>query len=339
MSEEHEVSLMSARQVLEAMDRSRFAVSVLVVAKDGQVNVGPDALEDQPVPADGPSNQHFAHLPAALSSSLGASLDIVFPLLHGPFGEDGTVQGLFELLRLPYVGSGVAGSALGMDKGLMKAAFTAAGLPQVSFELVTADRWRRAPQTVLDDLGRLALPLFVKPANLGSSVGISRVEQRDQLSAALNLSFTYDRRVVVEEGLVVRELEVAVLGNDQPEATWPGEIIPSSDYYDYEAKYIKGSPLQIPAPVTAQQGALMRQLAVQAFAAVDAAGLARVDFFIERATGRVLINEINTMPGFTQFSMYPQLWAHHGLSYRALLTRLIELGLERHQNVATRDKG
>jgi D-alanine-D-alanine ligase len=254
-----------------------------------------------------------------------AQPDIFFPVLHGTYGEDGTVQGLLELASVPYVGSGVAASAAGMDKELMKALFAQAGLPQVPYRVL-----RRGDDP--SGLGALGLPVFVKPANLGSSVGVSKVKRDEDLSAALELAFSFDRKVVVEAGADVREIELSVLGNDAPEASVPGEIVPDREFYDYESKYSATSrtELRIPAPLDEATRAAARELACRAFRAVDAAGYARVDFFLERRSGGLLVNEINTIPGFTSISMFPKLWEASGLAYDALLGRLVQLGLERH---------
>jgi D-alanine-D-alanine ligase len=246
------------------------------------------------------------------------------------------VQGLLELAGIPYVGSGVLGSAVGMDKALMKATFEQAGLPVCRWFLVREKDFRDRPEAVAAEAERLGYPLFVKPANLGSSVGITKVRAPEGLAAALAEAFRYDRRAVVEEGLTARELECGVLGNDEPEASVVGEVIPSHEFYDYEAKYVAGSRVEIPARIPPEVASEVRRLAVQAFLAIDAAGLARVDFFYTH-DGRVLVNEINTMPGFTPYSMYPKMWEATGLSYAELLARLVELGLERHRQKSAKE--
>jgi D-alanine-D-alanine ligase len=254
------------------------------------------------------------------------------PLLHGPLGEDGTVQGMLELLNVPFVGSGVLSSALSMDKAMMKALFERAGLEQVAHRVLRR-RDPAAERRLLDELG---LPLFVKPANLGSSVGISKVKRATELEAALELAFRYDRKVVVERGLDVREIELSVLGNDEPRASLPGEIVPDREFYDYDSKYAAESRtgLLIPAPLDARATAEAQRLAIAAFQAVDAAGYSRVDLFLERASGRLLVNEINTIPGFTSISMYPKLWQASGLAYEDLLARIVTLARERHEQRA-----
>jgi D-alanine-D-alanine ligase len=255
----------------------------------------------------------------------------VFPVLHGPMGEDGTVQGLLELAGVPYVGCGVLASAVGMDKAMMKAAFAAAGLPLVPWLLVRRADWELDAQRAADQVeGALRYPMFVKPANMGSSVGITKATDRASLERGLTAAAGYDRRIVVEQGIPAREIEVSVLGNERPEASVPGEVVPSNEWYDYEAKYLSGaSQILIPAPVPPALAEQVRALAVRAFAAVDGAGLARVDFLLNRETGELFLNEVNTMPGFTPVSMYAKMWEASGLPYAALLDRLVRLALER----------
>jgi D-alanine-D-alanine ligase len=254
---------------------------------------------------------------------------VYFPILHGTFGEDGTVQGLFELAAVPYVGAGVAASAAAMDKELMKALFAHAGLPQGPWRVLR----ERDAAVEARLVGELGLPLFVKPANLGSSVAVSKVRSVDELDGALGQAFAYDRKVLLETAIDARELEVSVLGNDRPEASPPGEIVPDREFYDYDSKYSPESRTQLllPAPLDSGRTAEIRDLAVAAFRAVDARGYARVDFFLEKASGRLLVNEINTIPGFTSISMFPKLWQLAGLSYTELVARLVELALEHHR--------
>jgi D-alanine-D-alanine ligase len=260
-------------------------------------------------------------------------VDVIFPVLHGTFGEDGTVQGLLELADIPYIGAGVLASAAGMDKDVMKRLFRDAGLPVVPWELVLRADWEKDPAAVRKRIERkLRYPLFVKPANLGSSVGITKTHGPLELPAAMNLAAQYDRKILVEKGIDAREIECSVLGNDAPQASVPGEVVPVNEFYDYEAKYIKeGSDLIIPASLTARQTKRVQELAVRAFQAIDGAGMGRVDFLLDRKTGKVYVNEINTIPGFTSISMYPKLWEASGVPYSQLLDRLIELALERHQ--------
>jgi D-alanine-D-alanine ligase len=260
------------------------------------------------------------------------SIDVVFPVLHGPMGEDGTVQGLLELAGAPYVGCGVLASSVGMDKAMMKAAFAAAGLPQTPWLLVRRVDWERdSEQTLTQIEASLRYPIFVKPANLGSSVGISKATDRDALGRGLREAADYDRRIVVEQGVDAREIEVSILGNDDPAASVPGEIVPSNEWYDYQAKYLGGeSRILIPAPIAPDMAEQVREMGIRAFKAIDGAGLARVDFLLDRGNGALYLNEVNTMPGFTSVSMYAKMWEASGLRYNALLDRLIELALERH---------
>jgi len=340
-SGEHEVSLASAASVLAAIDRSRYDVVPIGIAKDGHWLVGGDPLRAlaeaaglplalPPAPATGAT---LARVQTAggLPAGLAARLDIVFPLLHGPYGEDGTVQGLLELADLPYVGAGVLASAVGMDKATMKAVFRAHGLPIVPHLVVLRHEWTAGREGIAGRVAEeLGFPCFVKPSNLGSSVGISKVRAAPELGGAVAAAFAHDRKILVERGVTGREIEVSVLGNDLPEASVPGEVLPGKDWYDYEAKYTEGiAKLLIPAPVSAGLVAEFRSLAVRAFRAVDAAGLARVDFFLEDEV-RIWVNEINTIPGFTRTSAYPRLWEASGLPYPRLVDRLIELALERH---------
>jgi D-alanine-D-alanine ligase len=279
-----------------------------------------------------------AEFPARRTSDRAIQVDIIFPVLHGTFGEDGTIQGLLELADLPYVGAGVLGSAAGMDKDIMKSLFRAARLPIVKHVTVLRSAWEKNPARVAAQIeSKLRYPVFVKPANLGSSVGISKARDRKQLRAAMAEAARFDRKIVIEQGVggrrnKAREIECSVLGNDQPITSLPGEIVPGKEFYDYTAKYLaEGSELFIPAKLRANETREVRALAVRAFQAVDCAGLARVDFLMDPVTRKIFVNEINTMPGFTAISMYPKMWAASGVSYPQLITRLIELGFERHQ--------
>jgi len=326
-SDEHEVSLASARSVVAAAGDS-FVVTPRVISKTGQL-LPPDASAR--VLASGETGSPHAvgaGIEGGLERLEPTAFDVVLPLLHGPFGEDGSVQGLLKIMGLPFVGSDVLGSAVGMDKGVMKAVFAAHGFPQVPHHVVTRSAWRSQPERLLGQLETLPYPLFVKPANLGSSVGIGRAESRAELATALTEAARFDRRIVVEQGLVdARELEVGVLGNDRPEASVVGEIHFESSFYDFHSKYTEGeAALLIPAAIPAAVAGRCRALALAAFAAIDAAGLARVDFFLHE--GALYLNEINTMPGFTATSMYPKLWEASGVPYAALLERLIALALE-----------
>ena len=263
----------------------------------------------------------------------GFTLDVVFPVLHGPYGEDGTVQGLLELANVPYVGAGVLASAVGMDKAMMKLVFAARGLPICEYEVVAKRHWQQDERGTLHTIvNHLGFPVFVKPANLGSSVGISKAKHATELRAAINLAADFDRKIIVEAAVPhAREIEVAVLGNDEPLASVPGEVVPSREFYDYEAKYVTDdSALVIPAPLTGRQTQEIRTLALAAFNAIDGAGMARVDFLLSSESGVVYLNEVNTIPGFTTIGMYAKLWAATGLAFPALLDRLVELALERH---------
>ncbi len=346
-SGEHEVSLMSARSVMGALDREKYEVIPIGITREGRWLAG-KALQAL---AEGTTEDTRAAtlLPQPGSAALmewdagteqvrpETGLDVVFPVLHGPYGEDGTMQGLLELAGIPYVGAGVTGSAVGMDKAIFKQVMQAAGIPVLPWQLVLRSDWRNRPESVLDHLeAALTYPMFTKPANLGSSVGISKCANREALIAGLDMAATYDRRIVVERGVNARELEVAVLGNDRPEASIVGEIRPRRTFYDYVAKYVSDdSELLIPAPLTPEQSDAVRELAIRAYQAIDCAGLGRVDLLLDRDTGRLYLNEINTMPGFTRISMYPKLWEASGLPYPALLDRLIELALERYEDKAS----
>jgi len=262
----------------------------------------------------------------------GLNLDVIFPVLHGPYGEDGTMQGLLELANVPYVGAGVLASAVGMDKAVMKVVFAAAGLPVCPYRVVLRHEWQQNRETTLADLqDALGFPMFVKPANLGSSVGISKAKDAEQLTGAMELAGDFDRKIVIEAAVPsAREIECAVLGNDAPEASVPGEVIPSREFYDYEAKYLDdGSRIVIPAELESDTAEEIRRLSIAAFKAIDCAGMARVDFLVGRRN-RIFVNEVNTIPGFTTISMYSKLWAASGVDYPALLDRLIALALERH---------
>jgi D-alanine-D-alanine ligase len=336
-SGEHEVSIASAAAIFKHLDPARYDAVPIKIAKDGRWALGgdtPKALSAADVHKQGASEALVAVDPSAALQ--GSHIDVVFPVLHGPYGEDGTVQGLLELANVPYVGAGVLGSAVGMDKAVMKALFAAANLPIVPHLTVLRRDWERDPAGVTRAVARdLRYPAFVKPANLGSSVGISKATSDAGLADAMKLALDFDRKVVIEAGVPqAREIECAVLGNDDPEASVPGEIIVThpDGFYSYAAKYLdpNGSSWQIPADIPSEIAALVRRLSVDAFKALELAGMARVDFFVERQSGQVFLNEVNTIPGFTTISMYPKMWEATGLSYPALLDRLIALALERH---------
>ncbi len=342
-SGEHEVSLASASSVLKALNPKKYQVTPIGITRHGQWRVGSSASQrlhevlerGTPVlPSADPTGPNLVPVDQKRTQPAGPQVDVMFPVLHGTFGEDGTVQGLFELANVPYVGAGVLASAVGMDKDVMKRLFRDAGLPVVKWVCVLRREWERSPESVSRRIKKkLRYPAFVKPANSGSSVGISKARNAKELRAAMNLAAKYDRKIVVEQGLDAREIECSVLGNEHPRASVPGEVVPVNEFYDYEAKYLKeGSELIIPAPLSPKQTRQVRELAVRAFQAVDAAGMARVDFLLDRKTRRIFVNEINTIPGFTSISMYPKLWEASGLAYRKLLDRLIELAFERHRD-------
>ncbi|WP_066424936.1 D-alanine--D-alanine ligase family protein [Anabaena sp. 4-3] len=351
-SGEHEVSIKSARAIATALSAeenvNKYEVLPFYIQKDGRWLAGEVSQQvlKSGVPLSNPQNSTSSEsndLSHAQQQALErwqsppqvAEVDVWFPILHGPNGEDGTIQGLLTLMQVPFVGSGVLGSAMGMDKIAMKMAFEQAGIAQVKYKAITrAQVWSNPcvfPKLCDEIEAALGYPCFVKPANLGSSVGISKARSRQELEQALDNAASYDRRIIVEAGVIAREVECAVLGNDQPQASVVGEISFNSDFYDYETKYTPGkADLLIPAVIPDEITRKIQDMALQAFAAVDAAGLARVDFFYVEATGEVLINEINTLPGFTATSMYPQLWNHSGIPFPELVDRLIQLALERH---------
>ncbi|MFL5731556.1 MAG: D-alanine--D-alanine ligase family protein [Chloroflexia bacterium] len=363
-SSEHEVSLASARSVMRAMDPDKYEVVPVGITKQG-VWIGSgdpmaalrSGVDQSQIPllgsmlAPDPTGQGRAEI-VELTPSEGHGLtvtadsrpiDVIFPVLHGPYGEDGTIQGMLETAGIPYVGAGVLGSAVGMDKDVMKRLFISSGLPVVPYVCFTRAEWRSNPASVQARAEeKLTYPMFAKPANMGSSVGISKVHGPAEFAAALDIAARYDRRIIVEQGMDARECECAVLGNDQPEASVVGEVVPGNEFYDYRAKYIDdNSDLIIPARLPDRVTDEVRRLSIAAFKALDAAGMARVDFFVARDLSAVWLNEINTIPGFTRISMYPKLWEASGLPYPALIDRLIELALERHaerqQNKAALD--
>ncbi len=373
-SGEHEVSLLSAASVLQAIDRSKYEVVPIGITKEGRwVSAGhaerllgggasgkhlragdPETTQPAavlrrgesvlvpPVPSEAliPFEREAGAMTGGLSQTSPdqvLSVDVIFPVLHGTFGEDGTIQGLFELAGIAYVGSGVLGSAAGMDKDAMKRLFQSVKLPMVKWVTFLRGEWEKSPRKVRSKIeGALQYPVFVKPANLGSSVGITKAHDAKELGPAIELAARFDRKIVVEQGVggkngKARELEVAVLGNDAPEASVVGEVVPGKEFYDYEAKYLsEGSDLIVPAKLTKAQAKQVREMAIAAFKACDCAGLARVDFLMEPGkSGRIYVNEINTLPGFTSISMYPRLWAASGVAYPQLIDRLIALAMER----------
>src|SRR5882762_1974941 len=378
-SGEHEVSLLSAASVLKAIDKTKYEVVPIGITKDGrwltadhaerllhgdadaksdrptQLRAGdPDATPGAALLAQGeavivppePVHRDSGMTPFRIEASAlrraadrAINVDVIFPVLHGTFGEDGTIQGLLELADIAYVGAGVLGSSAGMDKDVMKSLFQAAGLPLVKHVTVLRGNWERDPKKVQKLVeSKLKYPVFVKPANLGSSVGISKAHDRKELGPAIEEAARFDRKIVIEEGVggknrKAREIECSVLGNDDPKASVAGEIVPCKEFYDYDAKYLdEGSELVIPAKITKAEMKKFQTLAIAAFQAVDCSGLARVDFLMDPKSRRIFVNEINTMPGFTSISMYTKLWAASGLKYGDLIDRLIQLGIERHQD-------
>jgi D-alanine-D-alanine ligase len=375
-SGEHEVSLLSAASVLNAIDKEKYEVVPIGITKGGRwltaehaenLLTGKLVLEPRNLRAGDPETTSPAavlargesvvvppepvHRQSGLvpfqtdvaltrrASDRAINVDVIFPVLHGTFGEDGTIQGLLELADIPYVGAGVLGSAAGMDKDIMKSLFIAAGIPIVKHVTILRGAWANDPKKLQKLVeSKLIYPVFVKPANLGSSVGISKAHNRKELGPAIEEAAKFDRKIVIEQGVggkkeKAREIECSVLGNDEPVASVPGEIVPGKEFYDYTAKYVdEGSQLIIPAKLTKAETKKVQELAVAAFQAVDCSGLARVDFLMDPKTGKIFLNEINTMPGFTSISMYPKLWAASGLEYADLIDRLIQLGIERHED-------
>ena len=374
-SGEHEVSLLSAASVLNAIDKEKYDVVPIGITKDGRWLTAEHAehllqgklmLEPRNLRAGDPETTPSAavlargesvvvppepvHRQSGLvpfqtdaammrrASDRAINVDVIFPVLHGTFGEDGTIQGLLELADIPYVGAGVLGSAAGMDKDIMKSLFIAAGIPIVKHVTLLRSMWEKEPKKVAKLVGKLKYPVFVKPANLGSSVGISKAHNRKELGPAIEEAAKFDRKIVIEQGVggakeKAREIECSVLGNDEPAASVPGEIVPGKEFYDYTAKYVdEGSQLIIPAKLSKSETKKVQDLAIAAFKAVDCSGLARVDFLMDPKTRKIYLNEINTMPGFTAISMYPKLWAASGLAYADLIDRLIQLGIERHDD-------
>ena len=335
-SGEHEVSIASAAAVVQNLDKQRYEAIPIRIEKDGRWIIA-DRLPASSSAAEvvaHPGDEQIMTIERGNSPMItGLALDVVFPVLHGPYGEDGTVQGLLELANIPYVGAGVLASSVGMDKAVAKLVFEAKGLPQVKYLVVLRSEWSAAPPKVKKDVSfKLGYPVFVKPANLGSSVGISKAKSEVDLSAAIELAAEFDRKIVIEAAVPnAREIEIAVLGNDDPEVSAPGEVIPSREFYDYQAKYLDDDsrtiiPAELPATVTAE----VKRLAIEVFRALDCAGMARVDFLMDGGTGTLYVNEINTIPGFTTISMYSKMWAASGVPYPELLDRLITLARERH---------
>jgi D-alanine-D-alanine ligase len=349
-SAEHEVSLLSARAIVKALDRSRFSPVLIGIDKQGrfqlqseeqlletakdlrQLSLGASHGEValNPVPDQAPLLQKGALAP---DTTLGP-IDIVFPVLHGTYGEDGTVQGLLELAGLPYVGAGVLGSSVGMDKAIMKRVLQSSDIPVVDYVMLRHIDFKRDPDGCVNTALQMGLPCFVKPANAGSSVGVSKVKTKEEMHKALSYAFEFDNKILCEKAINAREIEVAVLGNDEPIASIPGEIVVTHQdgFYSYEAKYVDadGSYPEIPAKLPPEKLKEIQEIAVKTFIALDCSGMARVDFFVDKDSGAVYINEINTIPGFTAISMYPKMWEASGLNFQSLISRLLDLAVERH---------
>jgi len=334
-SGEHEVSVTSAASIFKHIDRNKYEPIAIRIEKDGLWSFPQQEPKASNV-AQAIAQARAAQRDATTTSdpALGAlKLDVVFPVLHGPYGEDGTIQGLLEMAGLAYVGNGVLASAAGMDKSIMKLLFAGRGLPVCRSQDFVRPEWDRNRNALLQKIGALGLPVFVKPANLGSSVGITKVKTQAELVPAIELALQFDRKIIVEAAVPrAREIECAVLGNDEPKTSVPGEILPSREFYDYEAKYLdEGSKTVIPADLPPATVAQVQRLAIEAFRAIDGAGLARVDFLMDGDAGTIYLNEINTLPGFTNISMYSKMWEASGVGYSALVDRLIQLGIDRHK--------
>ncbi|HAV40930.1 MAG TPA: D-alanine--D-alanine ligase A [Acidobacteria bacterium] len=328
-SAEHEVSITSARAIYQNLDKKKYQIGSIYITKEGSWKVVSSPLAPAEELIRG---QAFSFLPWSSDGQRSElKSEVYFPVLHGPYGEDGTIQGLLEMADAPYVGAAVLASAVGMDKVIFKNLLSQLGLPVTPYQVVYENDYKQEGSKLIKKINSsFDYPLFVKPANMGSSVGISKVKKRADLPAALELAFRYDRKILVEKAIAGREIECSVLGNDWPEASLPGEVIPYHEFYDYADKYLEGKTgFKIPAELPEALTKKIRQLAIASFQAIDASGLARVDFFLENETNIVYINEINTIPGFTEISMYPKLWEASGLSFSQLLDRLIELALER----------
>jgi D-alanine-D-alanine ligase len=337
-SGEHEISIKSASSVISALDPDEFEISAIGLTKSGKLA---GVSEVQRMLPDEVLSR--VHIRAGLTGMLltegqETGAEIYFPLLHGPYGEDGTIQGLLEIAGLPYIGCGVLASAVGMDKDVMKKLFLQAGLPVAPFRTLLVHETLEDLKSVKEELSReIGYPMFSKPANLGSSVGIRKIHSKEEFEEAFLFSSQFDRKVLIEKGIDAREIECAILGNDNAQASIAGEVLPAHEFYDYDAKYInEDSRLEIPARIDDKKMSEIRDFALQSFKAIDGAGLARVDFFLERKTDKIWINEINTMPGFTPISMYSKLWAATGVSFHELVRRLVRLGKEKHQERSER---
>jgi len=354
-SGEHEVSLASAEAVIANLSPDKYEIVPIGITKNGQWLLGSEpatllaaghtveAVQGSATDPQGtslvtitgdPTLKRLIPLQAGKPLNENGEIDIIFPVLHGTYGEDGTMQGLLEMANIPYVGNGILGASLGMDKEKMKMVFDAAGLPNVRYLVYRRNQWERDPDAIVEAVEQqLGYPTFVKPVNLGSSVGINKAHDRAELVHAINVAAEFDRKIIIEQGINCREFECAVLGNDEPIVSVVGEVVASNEFYDYNAKYIDNqSRIDIPAHISPALSEQIRRYAIQAFQALDLNGLARIDFFIDKDTEQVYINEVNTLPGFTKISMYPKLWAASGIPYDELLDRLIELGIERYED-------
>ncbi|MCP2520001.1 D-alanine--D-alanine ligase [Candidatus Aminicenantes bacterium AC-708-M15] len=331
-SAEHEISILSASSVYKNINKEKFEVISIYINKNGYWRVVDSPLIGLENLNKG---EFYSFLPWADSKIIEHfEADVYFPLLHGPYGEDGTIQGLLEMANVPYVGAGVLASSLGMDKAKMKFIFRAKGLPVVNFIIIHDWQWKKDRDFFLKKIKEeFKYPIFTKPSNLGSSIGITKVKEETQLIPSIEQAFKYDRKILVEQGVIAREIECSVLGNEEPQASLPGELIPYREFYDYRDKYVEGkTEFKIPAPLEEDQIKEIRRLAIEAFKAIECEGMARVDFFLEKETDKIFINEINTIPGFTEISMYPKMWEASGISYPKLIEILIELALERYKN-------
>ncbi len=341
-SGEHEVSLASAASVIRGLDPDKYEAVPIGITKDGHWLIGEGAVKMLPEVLKGGRRVMLTADPTEaalvpLDRGAGAQrLDVIFPVMHGTFGEDGTIQGMLDLAGLPYVGAGVLGSAVGMDKDVAKRLCAAVGIPVVTWVSVHRWRWEKDPGAVRAEVEKaFPYPVFVKPATLGSSVGMTKVHNPDELGPALDVACEYGMKILVEKAVTAREIEVSVLGNHEPKASVPGEIVPHREFYDYTAKYLEeGTQLVIPAELKPSQVQKIQALAVKAFLALELSGMARVDFFLEKKGAKLYLNEVNTIPGFTSISMYPKLWEASGISFRELIDRLIELAFEMHQEKA-----
>ncbi len=341
-SGEHEVSLASAASVMRGLDPDKYEAVPIGITKDGHWLIGEGAVKMLPEVLKGGRRVMLAADPTEaalvpLDRGAGAQrLDVIFPVMHGTFGEDGTIQGMLELAGLPYVGAGVLGSAVGMDKDVSKRLCQDAGIPVVPWVTVHRWRWEKEPEAIKAEIeAKFEYPVFVKPATLGSSVGMSKVHNVEELTPAISLACEYGMKIMVEKAMVAREIEVSVLGNHEPKASVPGEIVPHREFYDYAAKYLEeGTQLMIPADLKPSQVEKIQTLAVRAFQALELCGMARVDFFVEKKGGKIFLNEANTIPGFTSISMYPKMWEASGIPFRELIDKLIELAFEMHQEKA-----